>query len=127
MPLPTADPDKKGGVWSMTKEQALAYADTKIKSNRSDRAEVWSKQGHLYGDPLSRKRAIKGGLPICPYGCGREGTLLEIVRQDDGRYIGIFNDDPCSCIFIADIQVGEPPNKQRYEIGPDGEMQLVDG
>ena len=117
MPLPHAGIGKNGqGVWKLTKEQAAAYAKAEI-AKRPERAEQWSRKG----------RGLKGGLPICPSGCGREGTLLEIVKQDDGRYLGIFNDHPCSCVFIADIQVGEPPTKQKYAIGADGEMHVVDG
>lgn len=61
-------------------------------------------------------------LPICPYGCGRQGTLLEIVMKEDGTALGIFNDFPCSCIFYADVSVGEPPTKRKLVIGPDGEL-----
>lgn len=69
----------------------------------------------------------KGRLPICPYGCDREGTLLEIVMGTDGRAMGIFNDHPCSCVFIADIQLGdEPPTTKKMEIGPNGDYQEVD-
>jgi hypothetical protein len=65
-------------------------------------------------------------LPICPYGCGREGTLLEVVIREGGQAIGIFNDHPCSCIFIADIQLPEPPRqrKQKLVLGADGEYHM---
>ncbi len=65
-------------------------------------------------------------LPICPYGCGREGTLLEVTMLADGRAMGIFNDYPCSCIFIADIQLPEPPRqrKQKLVLGADGEYHM---
>lgn len=66
-------------------------------------------------------------LPICPYGCGRAGTLLEIVMGTDGRAMGIFNDHPCSCVFVADIQLGEPPTKKKMVIGADGEYHEVEG
>jgi hypothetical protein len=80
-------------------------------------------------DKLSQTERAKrwsGRLPICPYGCGREGTLLEIVTGPDNRAVGIFNDHPCSCIFVADIQLGEPPTKKKLVIGPDGEYKEVD-
>lgn len=74
---------------------------------------------------LERATSWRGRLPICPYGCGREGTLLETVMGSDGRATGIFNDHPCGCIFVADIEVGEPPAKSKLVIGPDGEYKEV--
>lgn len=81
-------------------------------------------------EELSReaKRSQKwsGRLPICPYGCDREGTLLEIVMGPDNRALGIFNDHPCTCVFVADIQLGEPPAKKKLIIGPDGQYHEVE-
>lgn len=125
MPLPHASIGKSGdGVWKLSKEESLKVAKREIARNR--RAQYWSRSGQSGTDDMTGQK-LKGGLPICPYGCGREGTLLEIVKQTDGRYLGIFNDHPCSCIFVADIEVGEPPTMHKYEIGADGEMHLVEG
>jgi len=120
MGLPTP---KFGDVKPMSKKEALSYAKDLMSRGPQERAKRWSRTGDISRDG----EKISGGLPICPYGCGREGTLLEIVRQDDGRYTGIFNDHPCSCVFIADIEIGEPPTKRRQVIGPDGEMHIVEG
>jgi hypothetical protein len=63
-----------------------------------------------------------GRLPICPYGCGREGTLLEVVMSTDGKATGIFSDHPCTCIFRADIEIGEPPTKRKLVVDASGEL-----
>jgi hypothetical protein len=86
--------------------------------------EELATQGIKWGrDKVNRKLhpEITGRLPICPYGCGREGTLLEIVMTEGGQAIGIFNDHPCGCVFYADIEIGEPPTKRKLVIGSDGE------
>jgi hypothetical protein len=65
-------------------------------------------------------------LPICPYGCGEEGQLKEIVMGDDGQAVGIFCDSD-GCVFRADIEIGEPPSKRKLVIGPDGELKEEGG
>lgn len=108
----------------MSKKQVFSKKVGWVSTAKSDVAKPWSSQ------VTQDKRApdVKprpGRLPICPYGCGREGTLLEVIMTDDGRAIGIFNDHPCSCIFTADIEVGEPPTKKKYVIDADGDLQEV--
>jgi hypothetical protein len=117
-------PHKNKGV-DMTKEtpKFRSIEDVKRDMNldTARSAKVWEAS-----DP--DRPHLKGRrLPICPYGCDREGTLLEIVMKPDGRALGIFNDHPCSCIFVADIEVGEPPTKRKMVVGPDGELHLSDG
>ncbi len=90
-----------------------------------DRGDTASKKVVEWGIDVGSRRdhpEVIGRLPICPYGCGREGTLLEIVMGEGGQAIGIFNDRPCTCVFRADIELGEPPTKRKLVIGPDGEM-----
>lgn len=70
-------------------------------------------------------------LPICPYGCGSEGTFLEAVAMTDGRMLGIYTDWPsCSdgCIFVAEIQEQEPPTKRKRKlvVGPTGDLIEVE-
>jgi hypothetical protein len=90
-----------------------------------DMSREWGEGGNNHRGEI-KKGHKPGRLPICPYGCGREGTLLEIVMTDDGRAIGIFNDHPCSCVFTADIEVGEPPTKKKYKVDVDGELREVE-
>lgn len=78
----------------------------------------WREMRKIHGDNVPT-------LPICPYGCGRAGTLLEIVMGPDNRALGIFNDHPCYCIFVAEMQLGEPPAKKKLVIGADGEYHEV--
>lgn len=99
-------------------------------NNPLQRARVWKRDyssdgnGRALDEKLGKDRPM---LPICPYGCGREGTLLELIYGTDGRAMGIFNDHPCTCVFVADLQMGEPPKPRKMEIGPDGEYHEVEG
>jgi hypothetical protein len=68
-----------------------------------------------------RPKADRQRLPICPYGCGEEGQLKEVIMQD-GKAIGIFNDSD-GCVFQAFIEIGEPPTKKKLIIGPDGQLK----
>lgn len=108
-------------------EEAL---DDKNQPNLK-RAQKWGRSyrgsdsnGEALDEKLGKDRPM---LPICPYGCGREGTLLELIMGTDGRALGIFNDHPCTCVFVADLQMGEPPKPRKLEIGPDGEYHEVEG
>ena len=47
--------------------------------------------------------------------------------KEDGQAVGIFQDLPCSCIFYADIEVGEPPTKKKYVVDMDGEIKESHG
>lgn len=102
---------------------ALHAADAKSNASENGYGEGvrWEKIRSSKGE------MVGGKLPICPYGCGRQGTLLEIVMTEDGRAIGIFNDHPCTCVFCADVEIGEPPTKRKMVIGPDGEYHLEGG
>lgn len=112
------------------KNEAVQYEIAKYKGKsydelmKMDQARNWGR-GSNYKDLVKLHGKDYPNLPICPYGCGRAGTLLEIVMGTDGRAVGIFNDHPCSCVFIADLQMGEPPTKKKLEIGPDGEYHEV--
>jgi hypothetical protein len=109
----------------------LARQGAKEVAQRERRAAKKWGRDMSYGSNRKELDAIFGKqrplLPICPYGCGREGTLLEVVMLEGGRAMGIFNDYPCSCIFVADIQLPEPPRqrKQKIVIGADGEAHMV--
>ena len=109
MSLPFRDPEYVPGSYKNP------YDISSIPS--ADMAKQW-------GTGTNRKlhKEYSGRLPICPYGCGREGTLLEIVMSTDGKATGIFSDYPCTCIFRAEIEVGDPPTKRKLVIGPDGEL-----
>jgi hypothetical protein len=101
----------------------------------ADKFVMSKKIGRVGDDRRSRRwgklddsgRNAYGGtvaLPICPYGCGEEGQLLEVVMGEDGGGIGIFTDSD-GCRFTADVEVGEPPTKKKLVIGPDGEYHEV--
>lgn len=106
--MPKPEPLSWWQVRGMTPEQEIAMRKQDIKDGNVKAAVKWS-----------------GRLPICPYGCDREGTLLEVVMGEDGNAYGIFNDHPCNCIFVAEIQVPEPPKAMKMVIGPDGEYHEV--
>lgn len=57
--------------------------------------------------------------PICPYGCGEEGELVEIVLKD-GKALGIYRDSE-QLKFTADLQMAPKPTGRKIKIGPDGE------
>lgn len=60
--------------------------------------------------------------PICPYGCGEEGGLLEVVMKD-GKALGIYQDSQ-KLIFTADLQMAPKPTGHKIMIGADGELKL---
>lgn len=110
----------------------MSEIETKHYGHVNDRvrAEHWGRSKDPAQLKYLDKKFGKGRplMPICPYGCDREGTLLEIVMGDDGQAVGIFNDYPCNCIFTADIQVGDPPKtrKNKLVMNADGEMVEVE-
>ncbi len=63
--------------------------------------------------------------PICPYGCGEEGTLLEIIVKD-GKALGIYTHSESVKPFTADLQVSPKPTGGKIVIGADGEPKLVE-
>lgn len=82
---------------------------------RWGRGTNWRDRPKTLQDPRIR-------LPICPYGCGEEGQLKEIVMGEGGQAVGIYADSD-GCVFRADIQLGEPPTKRKLVLGPDGELK----
>jgi hypothetical protein len=97
-----------------------SYAESWGRSHDDRAAAYWDKK-------LGKDRPA---LPICPYGCGSEGTFLEAVMLADGKSLGIYTDWPfCSggCIFVAEIQQQEPPKKRKQELRiVNGEYQYVE-
>lgn len=62
--------------------------------------------------------------PICPYGCGEEGQLLEVIVKD-GKALGIYSHSQSVKPFTADLQMAPKPTTRRIKIGPDGEPMVV--
>lgn len=100
--------------------------------SEEDYAKVWGKSTNAearahFDRTLGKDRPA---LPICPYGCGSEGTFLESMMLADGRCLGIYTDYPfCSdgCIFVAEIQQQEPPKQRKQELRlVNGEYQYVE-
>jgi hypothetical protein len=93
--------------------------------NDNRRSKNWRKTMGVHGAQLDREYGVnRPMLPICPYGCGEEGQFREVVMEEDGNAVGVFQDSD-GCIFTADIQVSEPPAKRKLMIGPDGELKEV--
>lgn len=63
--------------------------------------------------------------PICPYGCGEEGNLLEVVMKD-GKALGIYTHSGNIKPFTAELQIAPKPTGRKIAIGPDGEPHMVD-
>lgn len=64
--------------------------------------------------------------PICPYGCGQEGNLLEVIMRD-GKAIGIYTHKHAINPFTADLQMSPKPTGRKIVIGPDGEPTYSEG
>lgn len=62
----------------------------------------------------------KNKRPICPYGCGQEGNMLEVIMRD-GKAIGIYTHKHAINPFTADLQMSPKPTGRKIVIGPDGE------
>lgn len=62
--------------------------------------------------------------PICPYGCGEEGSLLEIIMKD-GKALGIYTHSESVKPFTAELQMSPKPTGRKIQIGADGEAQIV--
>lgn len=63
--------------------------------------------------------------PICPYGCGEEGSLLEVIVKD-GKALGIYTHSADVKLFTADLQMSPKPTGRKIVIGADGEPHLVE-
>lgn len=64
--------------------------------------------------------------PICPYGCGQEGQLVEIVVTPGKGAIGYYKDSE-QLVFTAPMKMMPKPSSKKIVIGPDGEPQLTEG
>lgn len=90
----------------------------------------WSKDRSLedmkkeYGDQTEAIR-WRNRRPICPYGCGEEGQLLEIMMQDE-KTIGIYTHSTSVKPFTSDLQMAPKPTGRKLAIGPDGEYTMVE-
>lgn len=63
--------------------------------------------------------------PICPYGCGEEGNLLEVMVKD-GKALGIYTHSAEIKPFTAELQMSPKPTGRKIEIGADGEPHIVE-
>lgn len=93
------------------------------------------KDAHMhYGDRTTDLAKIKREIkkhssrwqnrrPICPYGCGEEGQLLEIVMKD-GKALGIY-EDSCKCKFTADLAMAPKPTGRKIQLNASGEAEIV--
>ena len=63
--------------------------------------------------------------PICPYGCGQEGTLIEVVVQNK-KALGIYTHSESYKPFTADLEMAPKPTGQKIVIGADGEAHMVE-
>lgn len=63
--------------------------------------------------------------PICPYGCGEEGELVEIVVEPGKGAIGYYKDSE-QLVFTAPMKMQPKPSTKKLHIGPDGEPQLTE-
>lgn len=91
--------------------------------------------GHLhYGGFTQKLEDVRRGIgshstkwrnrrPICPYGCGEEGQLLEIIMKE-GKALGIY-EDSCKCKFTADLQMAPKPTGHKLQKNASGEMEIV--
>jgi hypothetical protein len=120
--------DWKHSNETQKRDMAEAFGNAKeyVKHKMPNSAQLWKRgtNSRVLDKIFGKERPL---LPICPYGCGREGTLLEVVMMTDGKAMGIFNDYPCSCIFVAEIQLPPNPNERKQKIAiVNGEPQVVD-
>jgi hypothetical protein len=63
--------------------------------------------------------------PLCPYGCGEEGQLKEIIVTPGKGAVGIYRDS-VGLIFTAPMKMRPKPSTKSIAIGPDGEPMMVD-
>ncbi len=82
-----------------------------------------SEYSNLVGRKVQHAKAWQNRRPICPYGCGEEGELKEIVMKD-GKAIGLYRDSE-GLVFTADLQMSPKPTGRKIQIGPDGEPKIV--
>lgn len=76
-----------------------------------------------YDDAPATARQWVNRRPICPYGCGEEGTLLEIVMKD-GKAVGIYTHSESVKPFVAELQMAPKPTGRKIVLGPDGNYTL---
>lgn len=82
---------------------------------------------------LDKEREIKNWAgtktvrtPICPFGCGEPGILIDIVQTAEGT-IGIYKDPAMCCTFQSMISAKPKPNTRKLVVGPDGELTIAGG
>lgn len=84
------------------------------ETNRDGAARKWRHEATKW----------KNRRPICPYGCGQEGVLTEIVVVPGRGAMGYYKDSE-QLIFTAPMKMQPKPSSKKLVIGPDGEPQLV--
>jgi hypothetical protein len=103
------------------------YRNTKITYDGELPMEKFDKDSDEYGFETDAPAVAEQWInrrPICPYGCGQEGQLKEIVMRD-GKAVGVYRDSE-GLIFIAPMKMRPNPAQKKLVVGPDGEVNMVE-
>lgn len=101
---------------------ADSFAGKKMSYKTDMTLEEVTKQ---YGAGDTQAIGWRNRRPICPYGCGEEGNLLEVVMEGD-KAVGIYTHRGSIKPFTADLQMSPKPTGKKLQLGPDGEYHMVE-
>lgn len=87
------------------------------------RQELKNKQG---GGSVGHADKWHNRRPICPYGCGEEGTLLEVITKFDGVAVGVYTHSDSVKPFTADLVMKPNPKERKLVLGMDGQYSEVE-
>lgn len=97
-------------------------------ANRFMGADMHYGERHTPGfmDKFGRSEAMASQWtnrrPICPYGCGQEGVLVEIiVEPGESKATGYYKDSE-QLLFTAPMELRPKPSTRKIVRGPDGEL-----
>lgn len=89
-----------------------------------DKDQTLDDMKKTYGEVGVEATKWRNRRPICPYGCGEEGNLLEIIMQGD-KAVGIYTHSGSVKPFTAELQMAPKPTGRKIVIGSDGEPRLT--
>jgi hypothetical protein len=109
-------------AWYGDEREATSFvgADFSISENTVKHYRYGSRDRSVI--PASVASKWHNRRPICPYGCGEEGELVEIiVKPGDITATGVYRDSE-QLVFTAPMKMMPKPATRKLVRGPDGEL-----
>lgn len=95
----------------------------KVDSGATDDTRAYHGNTAKIADGWVGKGVVR--RPICPYGCGEEGVLHEIIQTEEGA-VGVYHDSE-GLVFTSSLATKPKPNSRKLVVGPDGELTIASG